>query len=105
MVTIYGELVRGCRVAAGLTQEELAALSGLDVRTISDIERGRTTRPHRSTVDLLARALGRDDLAYEAVRARRLAAASRYPSGTPGVRSSASRAAELAAPESADQSP
>jgi len=60
-------------------------LSGLDVRTISDIERGRTSRPHRSTADLLARALGRDDLAYESVRARRLAhaRASAYPPGIP----------------------
>ncbi len=60
-------------MAAGLSQEELAALAGLDVRTISDIERGRTLRPHRSTMDLLARALDRDELAYEAVRAHRLA--------------------------------
>jgi len=45
-------------VAAGLTQEELAQRSGLGVRTISDIERGRITRPHRRSVDLLRDALG-----------------------------------------------
>jgi DNA-binding XRE family transcriptional regulator len=86
VTAVYGELVRSYRVAAGLTQEELAALCGLDVRTISDIERGRTARPHRSTADLLARALGRDDLAYEAARARRLAVAEvpGYPSVTSG---------------------
>jgi tetratricopeptide (TPR) repeat protein/transcriptional regulator with XRE-family HTH domain len=66
----YGELVHRYRIAAGVTQEELAALSGLDVRTIRDIERGRTARPRRSSADLLARALNRDDLAWEAVRAR-----------------------------------
>ena len=71
----YGALVRRYRVAAGLTQEELAALSGLGVRTISDIERGRIGRPHRSTVDLIARALDRDDLAYDLVRADLLAKA------------------------------
>jgi transcriptional regulator with XRE-family HTH domain len=65
----YGELVHRYRVAAGITQEELAASSGLDVRTIRDIERGRTTRPRRSSADMLARALNRDDLAWEAVRA------------------------------------
>jgi transcriptional regulator with XRE-family HTH domain len=54
----FGELVRGRRVAAGLTQEELAQLSGLGVRTISDIERGRIGRPHRRSVDLLCDALG-----------------------------------------------
>ena len=69
-MTPYGELIRRHRVAVGLTQEELAALSGLNVRTISDIERCRTIRPHRTTVDLIARALGRDELGYEAVRAR-----------------------------------
>ncbi len=72
MTAIYGELVRRYRIDAGLTQEELAALSGLDVRTISDIERGRTARPRRSTVDFIAQALDRDDLAYDALRTRRL---------------------------------
>jgi transcriptional regulator with XRE-family HTH domain len=93
-VTIYGELVRRYRIVAGLTQEELATLSGLDVRTISDIERGRTTRARRSTADLIARALGRDDLAYEAVKARRLGHAQRSDDRSvtpehPGDRSSA----------------
>jgi len=54
----FGELVRDQRVAAGLTQEELAERSGLGVRTISDIERGRIGRPHRRSVDLLCHALG-----------------------------------------------
>jgi tetratricopeptide (TPR) repeat protein/transcriptional regulator with XRE-family HTH domain len=53
-----GELVRSHRVAAGLTQEELAQRSGLGVRTISDIERGRIGRPHRRSVELLCDALG-----------------------------------------------
>jgi transcriptional regulator with XRE-family HTH domain len=54
----FGDLVRGRRMAAGLTQEELAERSGLGVRTISDIERGRIGRPHRRSVDLLCDALG-----------------------------------------------
>jgi transcriptional regulator with XRE-family HTH domain len=54
----FGEMVRGRRVAAGLTQEELAERSGLGVRTISDIERGRIGRPHRRSVNLLCKALG-----------------------------------------------
>jgi tetratricopeptide (TPR) repeat protein/transcriptional regulator with XRE-family HTH domain len=53
----FGELVRQQRVAAGLTQEELAEQAGLGVRTVSDIERGRVARPHRRSVDLLCRAL------------------------------------------------
>ena len=54
----FGELVRNQRIAAGLTQEELAERSGLGVRTISDIERGRIGRPHRRSVELLCDALG-----------------------------------------------
>jgi tetratricopeptide (TPR) repeat protein len=53
----FGELVREQRVAAGLTQEELAERSGVGVRTVSDIERGRVARPHRRSVELLCRAL------------------------------------------------
>jgi transcriptional regulator with XRE-family HTH domain len=50
--------VRQSRTAAGLTLEELAERSGLSVRAISDMERGRTTRPRRSTVQVLSRVLG-----------------------------------------------
>ena len=50
-------MVRILRVRAGLTQEQLAELSGLSVRTISDIERGITIRPRRSSIALLEAAL------------------------------------------------
>lgn len=52
------DLLRGHRLAAGLTQAELAARAGVGVRTVRDLERGRATRPQRTTVDLLADALG-----------------------------------------------
>jgi tetratricopeptide (TPR) repeat protein len=50
-------MLRHLRVQAGLTQEQLAELSGLSVRTISDIERGTTARPRRSSIALLEAAL------------------------------------------------
>jgi tetratricopeptide (TPR) repeat protein len=50
-------MVRVLRVRAGLTQEQLAELSGLSVRAISDIERGTTLRPRRSSIALLEAAL------------------------------------------------
>ncbi len=50
-------LVRVRRMEAGLTQEQLAELSGLSVRTISDIERGTTARPRQSSIALLRGAL------------------------------------------------
>lgn len=54
----FGDLLRRYRVAAGLTQEELAERAGLSAKGISDLERGARTSPRRDTVNLLADALG-----------------------------------------------
>lgn len=72
----FGVVLRELRLAAGLTQEELAAGSGLSVRSISDLERGGTRRPFFRSVELLADALGageqaRGVLHQAALRARR----------------------------------
>jgi tetratricopeptide (TPR) repeat protein/transcriptional regulator with XRE-family HTH domain len=53
-----GEWLRQQRVAAGLTQEDLAERSRVSVRAIADLERGRTKRPYPSSVRALVRALG-----------------------------------------------
>ncbi|MGK5737656.1 ATP-binding protein [Micromonospora sp. URMC 103] len=65
------DLLRSHRLAAGLTQAELAARSGVGVRTVRDLERGRSSRPQRTTIELLAGALDLDG----AARAAFLAAA------------------------------
>lgn len=57
----FGDLLRQFRVAAGLTQEELAARSTVSVRTISDLERKLRNRPQRETLRLLTDALGLHD--------------------------------------------
>ncbi|HEX5415168.1 MAG TPA: helix-turn-helix transcriptional regulator, partial [Chloroflexota bacterium] len=54
----FGTLLKRYRVAAGLTQEELAERSGLSVRGISDLERGRRSHPYHGTIRLLADTLG-----------------------------------------------
>jgi transcriptional regulator with XRE-family HTH domain len=54
----FGDLLRAHRLAAGLTQEELAGQCGLSPRAVADMERGRTARPYRRSVTLLAEALG-----------------------------------------------
>jgi len=54
----FGEALRQHRMTARLTQEELAARSGLSVRAIRDLERGRSARPYPRSVRLLAAALG-----------------------------------------------
>jgi tetratricopeptide (TPR) repeat protein/transcriptional regulator with XRE-family HTH domain len=53
----FGVLLRRYRVAAGLTQEELAELASISRRSISDMECGVPHRPRRDTVTLLAEAL------------------------------------------------
>jgi predicted ATPase/DNA-binding XRE family transcriptional regulator len=51
-------LLRARRRAVGLTQADLALRAGVGVRTVRDLERGRSQRPQRTTVELLAAALG-----------------------------------------------
>ena len=53
----FGEVLRGHRRAARLTLEQLAEVSGVSVRTLSDMERGRSKGPQQRTVTALADAL------------------------------------------------
>jgi tetratricopeptide (TPR) repeat protein/transcriptional regulator with XRE-family HTH domain len=53
----FGGLLRRHRLAAGLSQEELAERSKLTARAIADMERGRTVRPYPRSVRALADAL------------------------------------------------
>ncbi|MEO7000328.1 MAG: helix-turn-helix transcriptional regulator, partial [Ktedonobacterales bacterium] len=55
--TSLGELLKRYRLAAGLSQETLAARAGLSVRAISDLERGIHRTPQMHTLDALALAL------------------------------------------------
>ena len=84
----FGSRLRVSRLVAGLSQEELAERSGISVRSISDLERGRTRWPHPDSVQRLADALELDDARREefvALAARRLG-----PHATPaGVSASA----------------
>jgi transcriptional regulator with XRE-family HTH domain len=59
---MFGRLLAGHRRQRGLTQEELAARTGLSVRAIRDVESGRVRRPRSSSVRLLADAFGLTDV-------------------------------------------
>ena len=54
---VFGELLKRYRLAAGLTQAQLAERAGLSERAISDLERGARRIPQRASLQLLAVAL------------------------------------------------
>jgi tetratricopeptide (TPR) repeat protein/transcriptional regulator with XRE-family HTH domain len=56
--TGFGLQLRRLRLASRLTQEELAARSGLSVRAIADAESGRTRRLRRYSAERIAFSLG-----------------------------------------------
>jgi tetratricopeptide (TPR) repeat protein/transcriptional regulator with XRE-family HTH domain len=91
----FGVLLRRLRRAAGLTQEELAELAGLSARAIADIERGRTSRPYRSSVRALATALNlSDDERDLLTRAGKPRRAEPEPGTSPGRAAQAGQNAE-----------
>src|SRR5215469_16436945 len=55
--TAFGILLKRYRLAAGLTQEALAASAGLSARTVADLERGVNRLPRQDTFELLMTAL------------------------------------------------
>jgi tetratricopeptide (TPR) repeat protein/transcriptional regulator with XRE-family HTH domain len=57
----FGVQLRACRRSAGISQEELAERSGLHVRTIRNLERGRSRWPYQDTLRRLADALDLPD--------------------------------------------
>ncbi|MET9627052.1 tetratricopeptide repeat protein [Lentzea sp. NPDC006480] len=59
--TTFSEFLRFYRRRASLTQEDLAARTGLSVRALSDLERGRVQTPQTQTVELLVTGLGLDE--------------------------------------------
>src|SRR5437868_179676 len=70
----FGSLLRRYRLAAELTQEELAERAGISTRGVSDLERGAHGLPRKDTLQLLL-----DALALSPADQARLAAAARRP--------------------------
>ncbi|MDB5057900.1 MAG: transcriptional regulator, family, partial [Chloroflexi bacterium] len=54
----FASLLRNYRLAAGLSQEELAERAGISLQAVSSLERSQRRAPRQETVKGLARALG-----------------------------------------------
>jgi predicted ATPase/transcriptional regulator with XRE-family HTH domain len=77
MESDFGALLRRYRVAAGLTQEQLAERAGVSTRGVSDLERGAHGLPRKDTLQLLL-----DALALSSADRAVLVAAARRPATT-----------------------
>jgi tetratricopeptide (TPR) repeat protein/transcriptional regulator with XRE-family HTH domain len=89
----FGAILHQYRRAAGLTQEELAERAGLSVRALRDMERGRTHRPYRQSVQLVA-----DALALDGPSRARLVQAARSPGAPPRATAAPARGRPPARP-------
>jgi transcriptional regulator with XRE-family HTH domain len=96
-----GARLRRHRLAAGLTQEELADRAGLSARGVQDLERGARVTPQRQTVLLLTRALGLAP-GDAAALAASVSRARRPDSGGSGSARPAPAAPDRVAPERGD---
>ncbi len=77
----FGALLRRLRLDASLTLEALAEASGVSVRGIGDLERGRVATPQRRTVAALADGLRLDGTERERLLA--VARVGRHPRPRP----------------------
>jgi predicted ATPase/transcriptional regulator with XRE-family HTH domain/tetratricopeptide (TPR) repeat protein len=73
----FGALLKRYRLAAGLSQEALAARASLSTRAISDLERGINRTPRYDTLELLVTALTLSEQQRDVLRA------AAYPAMTP----------------------
>ena len=92
--TGFGTTVRKLRVAAGLTQAELAEQAGISERTVSDLERGLRATVYPATARQLAASLGvsSSDLPAFLSEARRRTDGAREPRDEIGAVPGAHRA-------------
>jgi predicted ATPase/DNA-binding XRE family transcriptional regulator len=60
-MSVFGDVLRGHRLARSFTQEELAARAGITPKAVGALERGERRRPFAHTVRALADALTLDD--------------------------------------------
>lgn len=103
----FAAVVRRYRLAAGLTQEQLAERASLSLRTVGDIERGRIRRPYSRSAQLLGIAFGLSDSELDFfVRSARPPAPGLVGPGTPArATAPAPREPPVAVPRQLPQNP
>ncbi len=99
----FGDMLRRYRLAAGLTQEDLAERASLSSTAIAALERGRSRAPRMSTLRQLARTLDltRDELA-DLSRAASQEGVAGGPSGSTHPVAPATARGDAVAPSVAD---
>jgi len=100
----FGTLLQRFRRRAGLSQAALATQAGLAASAIGALERGARRRPHPSTLDMLATALGLT-IAEKAVLADASWSPSTAPPAHPGGATNADPGASPAPPLVIAQAP
>lgn len=86
MMTSFAERLRSLRISTGMTLEGLAASSGVSIRAISDLERGRSARPHPRTLEALTKGMDLDEEERAWLWAALLDRAGRPDQGIPPAR-------------------
>src|SRR5215475_8881597 len=94
----FAALMRDRRRAAGLTQGQLASLSGLSLAAVRDLEQGRTRRPRAGSLARLADALGLDAAQAEELALLARGGAAGAGGGAAGVSGGAASAGGGAGP-------
>ncbi len=86
MTTSFADRLRSLRISTGMTLEGLAASSGVSIRAISDLERGRSARPHPRTLEALTKGMDLDEEERAWLWAALLDGAGRPDQGIPPAR-------------------
>jgi predicted ATPase/class 3 adenylate cyclase len=94
----FADLLKRHRLAVGLTQEELAGHAGMSPRGVSDLERGKRTKPQPGNLRRLAETLHLGEVDRAAFLAAAQGSASQSPSPAPVEPLSPPNAPSLPAP-------
>lgn len=59
--SLVGKIISVRRKGCYLSQNDLSSLAGIDKKTLNYIERGKTAKPHNSTIELIMTVLDKKE--------------------------------------------